>query len=75
MIMLMQMNPDVLAQLGVGHRGISQELDRIEKTKELQVPTWREGGGGGGGGEGEEFLKSEPFLCLCNNTTDLVLAG
>ena len=51
MIMLMQMNPDMLAQLGVGHRGISQELDRIEKTKELQVPTWRGGGGGGGMGK------------------------
>ena len=36
-MMMMQMNPDLLSALGGGHRRITQEIERIEKYKELKV--------------------------------------
>ena len=36
-MMLAQMNPDLLSQLGGGASGIVKEMERIEKTKELKV--------------------------------------
>ncbi|XP_022088575.1 selenoprotein O-like isoform X2 [Acanthaster planci] len=42
MMMLMQMNPDLLAQLGGGHRRLIQELERMEKAKEMKNLTQEE---------------------------------
>ena len=37
LLMLLQQNPDLLAQLGGDHRGIAAELTRMEQARELQV--------------------------------------
>ncbi|XP_038046390.1 protein adenylyltransferase SelO, mitochondrial-like [Patiria miniata] len=42
MMMLMQMNPDLLQQLGGGHMRLMKELERMEKAKELENLTREE---------------------------------
>ena len=37
MMMLMQMNPQLLQQLGGGHQKLMKELERMEKAKDIQV--------------------------------------